>query len=158
MSESNAPLPPPSRRAAQPDAAAPDGSEIRLLADRRQAATKSSMVEVVLPAGQISRPVYHRTVEEIWYILEGEGSVWRCPPDMVSLSNHAVSAGPEPVEVPPPQPVSPGDALVIPTGWRFQFAAAPEGPLRFLCHTTPPWPGEDEAVAAERGGLGEPTV
>ena len=146
MSESNAPLPPqPSRRAIQPDATAPDGSEIRLLADQRHAATKSSMVEVVLPAGRISRPVYHRTVEEIWYILEGEGQVWRCPPE-----TDAVSA--------PPQAVSPGDALVIPTGWRFQFAAAPDADLRFLCHTTPPWPGEDEAVPAERGGLGEPTV
>ena len=151
MSKSDVPLLPPSRRAAQPDATAPDGSEIRLLADARHAATKSSMVEVVLPAGQISRPVYHRTVEEIWYILEGEGQVWRCPPD-------AASVGPEPVEGPPPQTVSPGDALVIPTGWHFQFAASPNGPLRFLCHTTPPWPGEDEAVAAERGGLGEATV
>ena len=145
MSESNVPLPPPSRRAAHPDATAPDGSEIRLLADRRNAATKSSMVEVTLPAGQISRPVYHRTVEEIWYILEGEGQVWRCPPDA------------DPASV-PPQHVSPGDALVIPTGWRFQFAAGPNAPLRFLCHTTPPWPGEDEAVAAERGGLGDATV
>lgn len=108
-------------------------------------------MEVTLPAGQVSRPVYHRTVEEIWYILEGEGHVWRCPPDVAS-------AGPEPVEGPPPQPVSPGDALVIPNGWRFQFAASPEGPLRFLCHTTPPWPGEGEAVGVERGGLGEATV
>ena len=138
-------IPAPSRRAAQPDATAPDGSEIRLLADGRNAATKSSMVEVILPAGQVSRPVYHRTVEEIWYILEGEGHVWRCPPDG------------DPASV-PPQAVSPGDALVIPTGWRFQFAAGPDGPLRFLCHTTPPWPGEDEAVRAEHGGLGEATV
>lgn len=142
---------PVSRRAELADVTAPDGSEIRLLADARHSASKSSLVEVVLHAGQVSRPVYHRTVEEIWYILEGEGQVWRCPPD-------AASAGPEPVEGPPPQPVSPGDVLVIPTGWRFQFAAGPDTDLRFLCHTTPPWPGEDEAVAAERGGLGEPTV
>ncbi len=141
----NSPLPTISRRAAQPDATAPDGSEIRLLADERQRATKSSMVEVTLPAGQVSRPVYHRTVEEIWYILEGEGHVWRCPQDADPASA-------------PPQAVSPGDALVIPTGWRFQFAAGPNVPLRFLCHTTPPWPGEDEALPAEHGGLGEATV
>ena len=151
MSESSVPLLPLSRRAAQPDAIAPDGSEIRLLTDARHAATKSSMVEVVLPAGQVSRPVYHRTVEEIWYILEGAGQVWRCPPD-------AASVDPEQVEGPPPQAVFPGEALVIPTGWRFQFAAGAEAPLRFLCHTTPPWPGKDEAVPAERGGLGEATV
>ena len=144
-------VPAPSRRADQPDAIAPDGSEIRLLADQRNHAAKSSMVEVTLPAGQVSRPVWHRTVEEIWYILEGEGRVWRCPPEVAS-------ADPELAEGPLPQPVSPGDALVIPTGWRFQFAASPEAPLRFLCHTTPPWPGEDEAVAAESGGLGEATV
>ena len=142
---------PLSRRGEQPDVFAPDGSEIRLLADGRHGAVKSSMVEVTLPAGQVSRPVYHRTVEETWYILEGRGRVWRCPPGSVSV-------GPGPVEGPEPQDVSPGDALVIPTGWRFQFAAGPDAPLRFLCHTTPPWPGEDEAVPAEAGGLGEPTV
>ena len=145
MSDSNVPLLPLSRRAGHPDATAPDGSEIRLLADGRHASTKSSLVEVTLPADQVSRPVYHRTVEEIWYILEGEGQVWRCPPDT------------DPASI-PPQSVSPSDALVIPTGWRFQFAAGPDGSLRFLCHTTPPWPGEDEAVPAERGGLGEATV
>ncbi len=141
---------PPNRRAAQPDATAPDGSEIRLLADARHAATRSSLVEVTLPAGQVSRPVYHRTVEEIWYVLEGEGQVWRCPPPGPNANADAASV--------PSQAVSPGDALVIPVGWRFQFAAASGAPLRFLCHTTPPWPGEDEAVAAETGGLGAPTV
>lgn len=142
-------IPPVRRRSEEPDVSAPDGSEIRLLADGRNGATKSSTVEVTLAAGQVSRPVYHRTVEETWYILQGSGRVWRCPPDAV---------GPEPVEDPTQQEVSAGDALVIPTGWRFQFAASSDGELRFLCHTTPPWPGEDEAVPAERGGLGEPTV
>ena len=141
----HAALLPLSRRSEEPDVHAPDGSEIRLLTDGRHGASKSSVVEVTLAAGQVSRPVYHRTVEETWYILEGQGWVWRCPPDAEAASV-------------PPQEVSPGDALVIPTGWRFQFAAGPEGQLRFLCHTTPPWPGEDEAVAAERGGLGAPTV
>ena len=149
-------IPPISRRAEQPDLYAPDGSEIRLLTDGRHGAVKSSVVEVTLPAGQVSRPVYHRTVEETWYILEGRGKVWRCPPGMVSPelaegSDHDAALA-------DPQDVSQGDALVIPTGWRFQFAASPEAELRFLCHTTPPWPGEDEAVPAERGGLGAPTV
>ena len=140
-----APLLPLSRRSAKPDVFAPDGSEIRLLADERNGATKSSTVEVTLPAGQVSRPVYHRTVEETWYILEGRGRIWRCPQGADAASV-------------PPQDVSPGDALVIPTGWRFQFAAAPDAALRFLCTTTPPWPGEGEAVPADAGALGEPTV
>ena len=126
----------------------PDGSEIRLLADARHAATKSSMVEVTLPAGQVSRPVYHRTVEEIWYILEGEGQVWRCPPD-------AASVGPEPVEGPPPQTRLPRRRAGHPHRLAFPVRRiSRNGPLRFLCHTTPPWPGENEAVPAERGGLG----
>lgn len=104
------------------------------------------MVEVVLPAGQVSRPVYHQTVEEIWYVLAGAGQVWRCPPDVV-----------DPASV-PPLPVSPGDALVIPTGWSFQFSADVAGELRFLCLTLPPWPGPDEAQPATTGGLGAPTV
>lgn len=75
-------------------------------------------------------------------MLGGHGQVWRCAP----------GARGEPIDV------SPGDSVVIPTGWRFQFSAAPEGELRFLCYTSPPWPGPEEAEPAEAGGLGEPTV
>ena len=134
-----------SRRGGVADVIAPDGSEIRLLVGLGQGARFSSMVEVTLAAGEVSRPVYHRTVEEIWYILEGEGWVWRCPPGAAGASVL-------------PQAVAPGDVLVVPVGWRFQFAAAPGADLRFLCHTTPPWPGEGEAAPAGCGGLGEPTV
>ena len=139
------PLPPIARRAHDPDVTAPDGSAIRLLVDARHSATRASMVDVTLPAGQVSRPVWHRTVEEIWYILEGRGKVWRCPP------------GASPAQYPPVE-VIPGDALAIPTGWRFQFSADDDAPLHFLCCTTPPWPGEDEAPQAEEGGLGAATV
>ncbi|PKB71836.1 MAG: hypothetical protein BZY87_03550 [SAR202 cluster bacterium Io17-Chloro-G6] len=138
-------MPPIGRRSRTPDAAAPDGSEISLLVDSLQGATKSSLVEVTLGPGGVTRPVRHRTVEEVWYVLEGAGRVWRCPPDTAPA-------------IFPPMDVVPGDALVIPTGWSFQFNASPDGHLRFLCHTTPPWPGDDEAVPAEPGGLGEATV
>src|SRR5215471_18970179 len=57
----------------------------------------------------------------------------------------------EPIEI------GPGDTLVIPTGWAFQFSAAETG-LRFLCYTAPPWPGADEAEPVAEGGLGSPTV
>ena len=127
------------------DVLAPDGSEIRLLIDQRHASRRASPVEVALAAGQVSRPVWHRTVEEIWYILEGCGQVWRCPPGVT----------PETVQ---PVPISPGDALVITTEWRFQFSADEGGLLRFLCYTSPPWPGPEEAPAAELGGLGPATV
>ena len=145
MSQHPLPVPPVSHRSPEPDAIAPDGSEIRLLIDQRHQASRSSMCEVTLGAGKGSRPVWHRTVEEIWYVLEGRGRVWRCPPDVETDSVTPVSVGP-------------GDALTIPTGWRFQLSAASDGPLRFLCYTSPPWPGPEETQPAERGGLGEATV
>ena len=55
--------------------------------------------------------------------------------------------------------VAPGDALVHShVGWNFQFSAAHDSTLRFLCVTIPPWPGEEEAVPVPGGGLGPPTV
>ncbi len=137
--------PPVGRRNPEADAAAPDGSGVRLLVDHRHGAARASLCEVTLPAGQVSRPVWHHRVEEVWYILEGHGQVWRRHP---SPSPSAVA----------PVPVGPGDALTIPVNWRFQFSAGNCEPLRFLCYTSPPWPGPEEAQPAEQGGLGEATV
>lgn len=134
--------PPIGRAGDEADLIAVDGSAIYLLAGDAQGATRASLCEVRLAAGAVSRPISHRTVEEIWHVLAGRGQVWRCPPH-------------ERVE---PVDVTPGDTLVIPIGWRFQFRASAEGELRFLCYTTPPWPGPGEAEPAEAGGLGEPTV
>ena len=151
-------LPPTGRRS---DAAitAPDGSAVRLLLTEAHGATRCSMVEVSIPPGAASRPVRHRTVEEVWYIIAGRGRVWRCPPDLPAAAEAA------------PVGVAAGDAIVIPTGWAFQFAAdgnddsagdaeAGAGGLRFICVTMPPWPGMDEAeiLPPASGGLGHPTL
>ena len=136
--------PPVGRRRRCPDTMAPDGSEIRLLLGTAQAAERASLCEVTLDARQRSRPVWHRSVEELWYVLRGTGSVWRSPPDSDPARTMPVDVGP-------------GEALVIPPGWYFQFAAGPR-PLTFLCFTCPPWPGADEAQSAPSGGLGRPTV
>jgi mannose-6-phosphate isomerase-like protein (cupin superfamily) len=117
-----------------PDAIAPDGSEITFLVGD---ADRASLVEVRLPAGTTSRPVRHRTVEEIWYVLAGAGRVWLAPPGGEQRLHD----------------VTPGATLLVPTGWAFQFRAGPAADLRFLCYTSPPWPGDEEAVPVERGGL-----
>lgn len=119
-----------------PDTIAPDGSEIRYL---ELGAAGASLVEVRLPAGGVSRPVRHRTVEEIWYFLEGSGRVWLRAPDGDERRDE----------------VSRGSTVVIPTGWAFQFSAG-DGGLRFLCYTTPPWPGVGEAEMLASGGLDQP--
>ncbi|HEV2140567.1 MAG TPA: cupin domain-containing protein [Candidatus Dormibacteraeota bacterium] len=123
-----------------PDAIAPDGSEVFY---RNLDAGRASLVEIELRPGGVSRPVRHRSVEEIWYFLAGSGEVWRRSPDRATDET---------------RPVAPGDVVVIPTGWDFQFRAAHVRPLRFLCFTTPPWPGEDEAAPVAEGGLGPPNV
>ncbi len=123
-----------------PDATAPDGSEIyfRVLDARR-----ASLVEAILAPGRTSRPVHHRTVEEIWYFLAGAGEVWLRSPDGAKTGIHRVSRG---------------STVTIPANWDFQFRSGGTDSLRFLCFTTPPWPGDGEAVSVSDGGLGEANV
>jgi mannose-6-phosphate isomerase-like protein (cupin superfamily) len=108
-----------------PEAYAPDGSEVRLLA----ALKGGSFAHFTLGAGKASAPIGHRTVEEIWYVVAGEGEVWRKFGTQESVT-----------------PVKPGVALTIPLGTHFQFRAGPAG-LSFVAVTMPPWPGAQEAFA-----------
>ncbi len=109
---------------ADPDALAPDGSEVRLLA----ALDGGSFAHFTLPAGRVSLPVAHRTVEEIWYVVAGAGEVWRRFDGDESVTS-----------------VGPGVALTIPLGAHFQFRAGPKAALSFVAVTMPPWPGPEEA-------------
>ena len=113
---------------AAPDAFAPDGSEVRLLA----ALAGGSFAHFTLAPGAVSAPVSHRSVEEIWYFVEGVGEVWRKLGEQESVT-----------------PVGPGVALTIPLGAHFQFRAGASGPLCFVAVTMPPWPGAEEAFAVE---------
>ncbi len=117
------------------DATAPDGTAVRLLLSL----PGGSMAHFTLPAGAASHAVTHRTVEEIWYILSGHGSLWRR------------SEGCERIEA-----LAPGTALTIPLGTQFQFRAEEGAPLAFIAITMPPWPGSGEALPA--AGPWTPTV
>ncbi len=123
------------RLGAEADATAPDGAAVRLL----PRLAGGSMAHFELPAGAVSRAVTHRTVEEIWYVLSGQGALWRRSPQAERI-----------------EPIGPGVALTIPLGVAFQFRADAEAPLAFLAVTMPPWPGMDEAIALE--GPWTPTV
>jgi mannose-6-phosphate isomerase-like protein (cupin superfamily) len=107
------------------DVLAPDGSEIRLLVS----GGRGSMVHCRLPAGQTSRAVRHRAVEELWYVLSGAGELWR-------------KAGAEESV----QALRPGLSVDIPPGAHFQFRATGPEALCVLIVTLPPWPGPQEAV------------
>jgi mannose-6-phosphate isomerase-like protein (cupin superfamily) len=107
---------------------APDGSDVRKLLGLEGA----DLAEFRLAPGQISRPVVHRSVGEIWYCVDGRGQVWRRDDDQDERVD-----------------IEPGVCLTIPVGTAFQFRAADDGPLRILGVTMPPWPGDDEAYVVE---------
>jgi mannose-6-phosphate isomerase-like protein (cupin superfamily) len=117
------------------DAIAPDGTAVRLLLSL----AGGSMAHFELPAGGVSHAVTHRTVEEIWFVVSGRGSIWRR------------QEGVERIE-----PLAPGTALTIPLGTAFQFRAEGASALSFVAITMPPWPGMDEALSAQ--GPWTPTV
>jgi mannose-6-phosphate isomerase-like protein (cupin superfamily) len=75
--------------------------------------------------------IRHKTVHEIWYILGGEGELWR----RTERQDEVVS-------------LRAGVVVTIPVGADFQFRTLGDEPLRFIMCTTPPWPGHDEAELA----------
>lgn len=117
------------------DATAPDGTAVRLLLSL----AGGSMAHFELPAGAVSHAVTHRTVEEIWFVVSGRGSIWRRQDVQERID-----------------PLAPGTSLTIPLGTAFQFRAEASSPLAFVAITMPPWPGMDEALPTR--GPWTPTV
>jgi mannose-6-phosphate isomerase-like protein (cupin superfamily) len=109
---------------ARPDAAAPDGSDVRELLHLG----RGSMAHFELGPGRISRAMAHRTVDEIWYVLSGRGQMWRRQGQRQETAE-----------------LVPGTCVSIPVGTHFQFRASDGGPLTVVGVTMPPWPGDDEA-------------
>jgi mannose-6-phosphate isomerase-like protein (cupin superfamily) len=109
----------------QPDVTAPDGSDVRILCGLKG----GSMAHFSLAPGATSKAVMHRTVEEIWYIVAGEGEMWRA-----DSRQEIVIA------------LRPGLSLTIPVGTSFQFRSTGLSSLEAVAITMPPWPGEAEAV------------
>jgi mannose-6-phosphate isomerase-like protein (cupin superfamily) len=86
------------------------------------------MAHFELAAGQVSRAVAHHAVDELWYILDGHGQMWRRQGERQETV-----------------PLRPGTCLSIPAGTHFQFRADGGGPLAAVGVTMPPWPGDTEA-------------
>jgi len=112
----------------EPDAIAPDGSAVRVLLG----VERGGLAHFQLAPGQTSRAVAHKTVDEIWYFLQGRGEMW-------------LKAGErEEVVV-----LAPGLCVSIPAGTHFQFRALGVEPLAAVAVTMPPWPGAQEALVVE---------
>jgi mannose-6-phosphate isomerase-like protein (cupin superfamily) len=96
-----------------------------------------SLAHFQLEPGEIARAVSHATVQEIWYVTGGRGTMWRRP------------EGRDPVTV----DLAPGVCLTIPLGTAFQFRAHAAGePLTVIAVTMPPWPEDREDEARPEQG------
>lgn len=118
-----------------PDGKSPAGADVRLLLD----SDTGGIIHSTVPVGQTNRAVVHATVNEFWYILEGHGEIWR--------REH----GEERVTT-----LVPGVTIDIPVGTSFQYRNVGSDPLRFICVTMPPWPGEQESTYVE--GIWKPSI
>lgn len=98
------------------------------------------MAHFELAAGQTSKAVTHRSVEEIWFFLSGRGEMWRAQEGQLEVI----------------VPVESGVCLTIPVGTHFQFRSFGAEPLSAVGVTMPPWPGEGEAIMVH--GKWEATV
>ena len=111
-----------SRDAAEPFTTA-DGSTIRSLLDLSVAPVRNqSLAEAALEPGQSTVRHHHKVTEEIYYLVEGHGTM------EVDGEVREVAAG---------------DAILIPPGAWHQITASPDGPLRLLCACAPPYRHED---------------
>jgi mannose-6-phosphate isomerase-like protein (cupin superfamily) len=122
-----------------PSVTAPDGSAVRPLC---QLTGLGSFAHFQLEPGEVARAVSHATVQEIWYVVAGRGSMWRR------------QAGGEPSV----SELRPGTCLTIPLGTAFQFRSDGDEPLRVVAVTMPPWPAGSEHEARPEQGPWTPTV
>ena len=111
-----------------PDAIAPDGSNVRVLLEL----AGGGMAHFELAPGEISTAIAHRTVEEIWFFVNGCGEMWRKQDHREEVVR-----------------IQPYVCITIPLGTHFQFRAFGQEPLVAIGVTMPPWPGECEAYVVE---------
>jgi mannose-6-phosphate isomerase-like protein (cupin superfamily) len=109
---------------------APDGSAVRPLCVLPGAA---SFARFELAPQQVSGAVSHATVQEVWYVVRGGGTMWRAQGGREEST-----------------PLEPGVCLTIPLGTTFQFRAGPDG-LQVVAATVPPWPNNPAEARAEQG-------
>jgi mannose-6-phosphate isomerase-like protein (cupin superfamily) len=117
------------------DVIALDGSEVRVLCGL----SRGGLAVFSLAPYAVSKPVAHRTIEEIWYFIAGRGRFWR-----------KLGGAEEITEI------GPGVSISLPTGTRFQYRCDGAEALVAVAVTMPPWPGADEAYLVD--GIWPPTA
>jgi mannose-6-phosphate isomerase-like protein (cupin superfamily) len=107
----------------------PLGAHIRFLID----GPHGNMIHSTVPPGMVGRACRFRTIDEYWFVLSGEGEIWRRSPNGDAQIARLVT----------------GVCIDIPLGTTFQYRCTGEAPLVFVCTAMPPWPGDDEAVITD---------
>ena len=118
-----------------PDAVSPAGADIRFIMD----GASGNMIHSTVPPGQVNRATVHATVSEFWHVLEGDGEIWRRDGSEEKVTR-----------------LLPGVSIDIPVGTEFQYRNVGAEPLKFICITMPPWPGDHEA--SHLAGPWDPTI
>lgn len=103
---------------------APDGSTLR----RLLGVAGGTMAHFELSAGETSRAIAHRTVDELWFVVSGSGQLW-----LKQGTRQEVIA------------LAPGVCASLPRGTRFQFRASEAEAVAIVAVTIPRWPGSFEA-------------
>lgn len=116
-------------------ARSPAGADVRFLMD----GPTGGMIHSTVPPHQINRAAVHSTVSEFWYILAGHGEIWRDDGQQSLVT-----------------PLTPGIAIDIPLGTKFQYRNVSDADLTFICVTMPPWRGDIEATIID--GIWQPTI
>lgn len=109
-------------------AKSPAGADIRFLMD----GTAGNMIHSTVPVGQTNRATIHATVSEFWYVLEGQGEIWRRQGNEEKVTR-----------------LVPGVSIDIPVGTAFQYRNVGPVLLKFICVSMPRWPGDHEASHLE---------
>ena len=113
---------------ANPEGRSPAGAMIRFLME----GTTGGMIHSTVPPDQVNRATVHATVSEFWFVLSGEGRIWRRDASGEEITN-----------------LRSGVSIDIAVGTAFQYRCDGDEPLRFICVTMPPWLGAHEATIIE---------
>jgi mannose-6-phosphate isomerase-like protein (cupin superfamily) len=116
------------RREAAPFTTA-DGSTIREFLNAGNSPLRNqSLAEATLEPGQATTEHYHPRAEEIYFILEGRGTM--------RIEGET-------------REVEPGDAIAIPNGLRHKIWNSGAETLRFLCCCSPAYSHQDTVLTEE---------
>jgi mannose-6-phosphate isomerase-like protein (cupin superfamily) len=117
------------------DVIATDGCEVRTLC----ATARGGMALFTLAPGAVGNAIAHRSVEEIWVVVRGQGRMWRKSGAREEIAQLAA-----------------GVSVSIPLGTHFQLRCDGAAPIEAVAVTMPPWPGDGEAYIV--AGKWVPTV